>query len=100
MAFPLNKETEAISFPRRSAAYKRHPCTKRRQSDALRPDLWASGRPARREARVPAGQLKNAAPLEARSAGQSATLEFPAHLLPLLIVTGKAKTLGLVRVSE
>ena len=57
----------------------RHPCTARRQPDALRRGLWASGRPARREARVPAGQHKNAAPSGARSAGQSASLENPAH---------------------
>ena len=29
---------------------------------------------------MPAGQLKNAAPLGARGAGQSATLEYPAQL--------------------
>jgi hypothetical protein len=49
---------------------------------------------------VPAGQLKNAAPSGARSAGQSATLENPAHFLALLIVTGTAKTLGLVRAAN
>lgn len=62
------------------AEQEKHPCTVRRQPDVLRPGLWASGRPARREARVPAGQLKDAAPSGARSAGQSATLESPAHL--------------------
>jgi hypothetical protein len=36
---------------------------------------------------VPAGQLKNAVPSGARSAGQSATLENPAHFPALLIVT-------------
>ena len=36
---------------------------------------------------MPAGQLKNAAPSGARSAGQSATLEIPAHFSALLIVT-------------
>lgn len=46
---------------------------------------------------MPAGQLKNAAPSGARSAGQSATSENPAHFSALPIVTGTAKTLGLVR---
>ncbi len=54
---------------------------------------------------MPAGQLKNAAPSGARSAGQNATLEIPARLdapapFTLLIVTGTAKTKGLVRVNE
>ncbi len=48
---------------------------------------------------MPAGQLKSAAPSGARSAGQSAPLETPAHFFALLIVTGTAKTLGLVRAS-
>jgi hypothetical protein len=53
---------------------------------------------------VPAGQLKNAAPSGARSAGKSATSENPAQLvfhvfLMLLIVTHRAKTTGLVRDS-
>ena len=49
--------------------------------DGLRADLWASGRPARKEARVRAGQLKNAAPLGARSAGQSAAVAFPLNFV-------------------
>jgi hypothetical protein len=49
---------------------------------------------------VPAGQLKNAAPSGARSAGKSATLENPAHLPTLPIVTRRAKTTGLVRVAN
>ena len=36
---------------------------------------------------MPAGRYKNAAPLGARSAGQSASLNPPAHHFPLLIVT-------------
>lgn len=47
------------------------PCPRRRET---------GGRLARREARVPAGQNKNAAPSGARSAGESATSETPAHL--------------------
>ena len=53
----------------------------------LRPDLWASGRPARKEARVLAGQRINAAPLGAQSAGKSATIANPAQSDLLLIVT-------------
>ena len=67
-------------YRRAAAEQERHPCTARRQPDVLRAGLWASGRPARREAREPAGQPKNAAPQGAQSAGQSATLEIPAHL--------------------
>ena len=59
---------------------KRHPCTVRRQPDALRAGLWASGRPARREARVPAGQNKKTAPSRS-AAGKSATFDNPAHLI-------------------
>lgn len=43
--------------------------------------------PARKEARAPAGQRKDAAPSGARSAGQSASLNPPAHHSPLPIVT-------------
>jgi hypothetical protein len=46
---------------------------------------------------VLAGQFKNAAPSGARSAGQSATSENPAHFPTLLIVTRRAKITGLVR---
>ncbi len=49
---------------------------------------------------MPAGQLKNAAPSGARSAGQSASLENPAHLPTLPIVTRRAKTTGLVRAAN
>ena len=69
--------------------------------DGVRAQLCASAHPARREARVPAGQLKNAAPSGARSAGQSATLENPAHLeraarsaLAPVIVTGRPRRQG------
>jgi DNA-binding transcriptional MerR regulator len=55
-------ERRRLASPRRHAEKRLHPCTKRRQPDALRPGLWASGHPARRVARAPAGQLKNAAP--------------------------------------
>ena len=49
---------------------------------------------------MPAGQLKNAAPSGARSAEQSATLEYPAHFTALPIVTRRAKATGLVRTAH
>ncbi len=49
---------------------------------------------------MPAGQLKSAAPSGAHSAGQSATLEIPAHFLALPIVTRRAETTGLVRAAH
>ena len=57
--------------------------------DALRPGLWASGRPALSEARVPAGQHKRSAPSGAgqRPAGQSASTKPSRSASPLLIVT-------------
>ena len=87
LAFPPIRKRSRSGSPGRTAAQRRHPCMARRQPDALRADLWASGRPASREARVPAGQHKNAAPLGAQSAGQSATSALPAHFLTLPIVT-------------
>ena len=73
----------------------------RRGSAASPRESATVARPARREARVPAGQLKNAAPSRsALSAGKSATLENPAHFPALLIVTGTAKTMGLVRAAN
>ena len=53
---------------------------------------------------MPAGQLKDAAPSRS-AAGKSATLKIPAHLealapFALLIVTGTAKTKGLVRAAN
>ena len=70
-AFRKRRRSASLS---RHAAKQRHPCTERRQPDALRPDLWASGRPPRREARAPAGQLKNTAPSRSE-AGKSAAPE-------------------------
>ncbi len=57
--------------------------------DALRPGLWASGRPAMSEARVPAGQHKRSAPSGAgqRPAGQSASTKPSRSASLLLIVT-------------
>jgi hypothetical protein len=91
----------ASQAPNAATRHKqRLPSTARRQPDALRAGMWASGRPASREARVPAGQLKNAPPLGARSAGQSVSSQIPAHLPTLLIVTQRAKTTGLVRAAN
>ncbi len=84
--FLLNNATEAVSLPPLRCGTRTAPLHGATQTDALRAGLWASGRPARREARVPAGQRKNAAPSGAQSAGQSATFKSPAQLT-LLIVT-------------
>lgn len=40
---------------------KSNPCKARSKTDVLRPGLWASGRPAMSDARVPAGQNKGTA---------------------------------------
>jgi len=48
-------------------------------SAAARSERETVARPARREARAPAGQHKNVAPLGARSTGQSASLRSPAQ---------------------
>jgi hypothetical protein len=72
-AHPRRPKISRISLKehRRAAAeQERHPCTKRRQPDALRAGLWASGRPARRVARVPAGQLRKAAPSRSAKRGK------------------------------
>ena len=117
MAFPLNKETEAVSLPQPQRGIQTAP-----SHGATPPDgVAASGagtrllsqgdsaasprestpvaRPARREARVPAGQTKDSAPSRS-AAGKSATSEYPAHFTALLIVTGTAKTTGLVRAAH
>jgi hypothetical protein len=51
----------------------------RRCSAADASEPAAGARPARREARAPAGQIYNAAPAGARSAGPSASSTIPAH---------------------
>ena len=86
--------TKPLGFPSRNAAYKQHPRMARRRrmpcwrapsghrccaASAAPRQRETGGRPARREARVLAGQFKNAAPAGARSVGQTATLENPAH---------------------
>ena len=59
----------------------------RRGSAASHCERAPVARPARTEARVPAGQPKTPHPQGARSAGKSATLENPAHSPTLPIVT-------------
>ena len=56
-------------------------------SDALRPGLWASGRPTMSEASVPAGQHKKSAPSGAgqRPAGQRASTK-PSRSASLLLI--------------
>ena len=117
LAFPLNKETEAISLPQPQRGIQTAPSHGATQTGGVaaseagtrllsQKDSAASAResapvarPARREARVPAGQPTDSAPSRS-AAGKSATLEIPAHLealapFTLLIVTGTAKTTGL-----
>ena len=57
----------------RGPAKQRYPCNGAKPPVALRARKCASGRAAMREARVPVGQHRNAAPSGARSAGQSAS---------------------------
>lgn len=66
---PQSVEDHGATFAAQRPNRKRHPCTARRQPDALRPGLWASGRPARREARVPAGQHKERRTLRSAQRG-------------------------------
>ena len=75
---------------RRRVTCRRAECATRllREAQRRRRSERASGaHPARREARAPAGQHQDAAPSGARSAGQSASLNLPAHSSPLPIVT-------------
>jgi hypothetical protein len=87
LVFPSSKQTEAVSLP--SAATRHKDGTLARRNADGRPARGpvgqrVSGRASRKRQ---AGQLKNAAPLGARSAGQSASSIFPVHQTPLLIVT-------------
>ncbi len=105
-------------YRRAAAEQERHPCngapptggvaasramtrlSRHRRSAASRCECASDARTTRREARVPAGQYKKAAPSGARSAGQSASSESPAHFPTLPIVTRRAKTTGLVRAAN
>ncbi len=108
-------ETEAAASLSRNAAKERRPRNgatrpaawrraeratrplRQRRSAADRSERETAARPARREARAPAGQPENAAPLRAPSAGKSASLDPPAHLLAATIpftpaiVTGRPR---------
>ena len=118
MAFPHNKGNGGDQPPSAAARHRQqHPCTARRRramwrqaerrqgrprhrrSAASRSESAAGARTTRRETRAPAGQLKNAAPSRSE-AGKSATLENPAHLPTLPIVTRRAKTTGLERAAH
>ena len=87
LGVPGSPKTEPSGFPNREAEQHRHPCTSRSQPDGVRAQLCASAHPAMSEARVPAGQDRNADPSGARSAGQSASARTPAQPPTLLIVT-------------
>ena len=73
--------------------------SRQRRCAASRSECASVARPARREARVPAGQPKDSAPSRSE-AGKSAALNNPAHFPTLPIVTRRAKTTGLVRVAN
>ena len=53
--FPLEQGWRRSASLSRNAAQEPHPCNGAMPPDALRAGLWAGGRPASREARVPAG---------------------------------------------
>jgi hypothetical protein len=74
------------------------PLRHRRSADS-RSECASGARTARREARAPAGQLKDSAPSRS-AAGKSAPSENPAHQPTLPIVTQRAKTTGLVRAAR
>ena len=80
LVFPHNKRTEVVILPKPQRGIRTAPLHGATQTDVLRAGLWASGRPARKEARVPAVQRKNAAPSGLRSTGQSASAIIPAQL--------------------
>ena len=83
LAFPRK---DRVSDPKQTTA----PLHGAKPPDVLRAGQWASGRPAMREARVPAGQHKNAAPSGAhrQMCGTERVLrKLPLRLHLLLIVT-------------
>lgn len=72
---PLHGATPTDALRRQASLCRSLRAAQPRQRDAVQTDR---GRPARREARAPAGQLKNAAPSRS-AAGKSATANLPAH---------------------
>ena len=74
LGVPGSPETEPSGSPNREAEQHRHPCTARSQPDGVRAQLCVSAHQAMREARVPAGQHKGAAPSRSE-AGKSATVK-------------------------
>ena len=98
LAFPPIRKRSRSGSHNRNAAQATAPLHGATPTNGVRAQLCASAHRARRDASVPAGQSKNAPP--SRSvAGKSATSENPAHFPALLIVTGTARTSGLVRES-
>jgi hypothetical protein len=117
LAFPPIKQTELVRLPQPQCGIQTAPShgatqtggvaaseagtrlLSQRDSAASPRESASVVRTARREARVPAGQPKDSAPSKS-AAGKSATLENPAHFPALLIVTGTAKTIDLVRAAN
>ena len=100
LGVPNNKRNRAGQAPiSRDAATITAPLHGATQRGGVRAQPCASAHRARREARMPAGQLKDSAPSRS-AAGKSATLKTPAHYPTLLIVTRRAKTTGLVRAAH
>ena len=111
MAFPLVSERRRSASLSRNAAQATAPLhgatpagdvtasraktrpLRHRRSAANRGERASVARTARREARAPAGQIKNTAPSRS-AAAKSATLENPAHCPARLIVTRRAKTIA------
>ncbi len=103
LAFPLGQRNGCVSLPQPqrgtemaplhgatrtggvTASRARDKAVARQRSAASRSERASGPRPARREARAPAGQHENAAPLGARSAEQSASLNSPAQLTAALL---------------
>jgi hypothetical protein len=90
---PSNERRRSASISR-NAAQATAPVFARRQPNGLRAGLWASGRPARRETRAPAGQYKKPAPSRAQRE-RARLLKTPAHSPAFLIVTRMGQDLRL-----
>ena len=79
------REGKALGVPARSAPRSRkhrHPCNGAKPPDALRARKCASGRPAMREARVPAGQDRKRRTLRSAQRGTECVLQLSRLISP------------------